>query len=329
MGFSIRSVVITGAGGFLGSHCARWFLNEGCAVVGIGRGAPSGVWLEPGVQYLRWNLPDSRWDELISQRQPELCVHCAGRSTVAVSLEQPWSDFADGPLLTFALLEGFRLRSPLTRFVHMSSAAVYGQPARLPVAETQSPQPISPYGYHKWQSELICQEFARLFGLRTASLRVFSAYGPGLRKQVVYDICQKLLAGTAGDLQGTGTETRDFVYAADVAQAAWCVAQRAPMQGETYNVASGVETAIRALAERLAERLIDRRGSGSAAARSDASSLRFSGELPRGVPNRWQADINRLTALGYQPRVPLTEGLSHTTQWLLDELRLRRALKSA
>src|SRR5438552_189686 len=77
---------------------------------------------------------------------------------------------------------------------------------------------LSPYGYHKRQAELICEEFSRVYALPTAVARIFSAYGPGLRRQVVWDICEKALATGKLELRGTGAESRDFIHAADIAR---------------------------------------------------------------------------------------------------------------
>ena len=121
-------------------------------------------------------------------------------------------------------------------------------PCRCPVSETHKPAPLSPYGYHKLQCELLCEEFARLFALPTATARIFSAYGPGLRRQVVWDIFERVLTTGALVLHGTGAESRDFIHATDIARALVRLADMAPCQGEVYNVASGEEVTIAGLA---------------------------------------------------------------------------------
>jgi len=77
------------------------------------------------------------------------------------------------------------------KYLHISSAAVYGNPKQLPVKETDNCQPLSPYGWHKWMSELICQEYFRLYNIRSLIVRPFSVYGPGLRKQLFWDLYGK------------------------------------------------------------------------------------------------------------------------------------------
>src|SRR5262249_51606749 len=143
------------------------------------------------------------------------------------------------------------------------------------------------------------------------------AYGRGLRRQVVWDVCDKLLRAPTPVLQGTGDETRDFIHGRDVAQAAECLASRAPLHGECYNVASGRETSIAELSSHLIGSLEKER------------RVCFSGDLPRGTPARWRADINRLEALGFRQQVSLLDGLRDFVDWVREEQTLPNTSLSA
>jgi UDP-glucose 4-epimerase len=99
------------------------------------------------------------------------------------------------------------------------------------------------------------QEFFQVYGLPTASVRIFSAYGLGLRRQVLWDICRKALSCEPLALMGTGKESRDFIHVGDIARALETVAMSAPMQGEVYNLASGREVTIMQLAEIILDTL--------------------------------------------------------------------------
>ena len=298
---SSRTLLLTGAAGFLGRFCAREFTARGWAVTGADRG-PS-EFAPDGIAYERIELPSAALGALIRQVRPDACIHAAGCASVAFSMEQPGVDFHAGVVVTFELLEALRRFAPGCRTVLLSSAAVYGNPAALPVGEEQAPAPLSPYGFHKLQGELLADEFAQLFGLPVAVARVFSAYGPGLQRQVVWDTCGKLLRRGDVHLRGTGEESRDFIHAADVASALATLVEAAPLRGERYNVASGVETSIAALATDLARCL-----------RPEAR-LVFDGRQNPGDPLNWRADIARLTALGFRPAVPLAHGLRETAEW--------------
>lgn len=303
-----RTLLLLGAAGFLGRACAREFLHRGWKVVGAdavpAQNAPAGI------DYEQITLPSPALAELIAQVQPAACVHAAGRASVALSMEDPGRDFHDGAVVTFELLDALRRFAPACRAALLSSAAVYGDPVSLPISEEAVPAPLSPYGYHKLQCELIGEEFARVFGLPVASARIFSAYGVGLRRQVVWDICEKAILQGGVRLRGTGQESRDFVHAIDVAGGLAAMVEKAPMQGERYNLASGVETTIATLAERVLALL------------GFTAPPEFGAQENRGDPKNWRAEIGRLRALGFQPRVSLEEGLRGVTTWARAELGL-------
>jgi UDP-glucose 4-epimerase len=305
-----QTLLLTGACGFLGRYVAREFLQRGWQIYGLdlapGENAPSGI------TYEQMPLPSPRLAELIQERRPQACIHAAGRASVALSHESPEVDFQHGVVVTFELLNKLRLHAPTCRTVLLSSAAVYGNPASLPIAESAQLVPISPYGFHKLQAEFVGEEFATLFGLPTAAVRIFSAYGVGLRRQVVWDISEKALRTGRVELRGTGAESRDFIHAADIALALATVLESAPMQGERYNVASGEETTIAELAASLLTEL----------GITEPAQFTTAG-LP-GDPANWRADITRLRALGFQPQVSLAEGLRGVATWAQAELGIGR-----
>jgi UDP-glucose 4-epimerase len=180
----------------------------------------------------------------------------------------------------------------------------------LPVSETHSAKPLSPYGFHKLQGELLCEEFAQVYGLGTASVRIFSAYGPGLRRQVIWDMCAKLLSPAREPilLYGTGRESRDFIHARDVARALLLLATSAPCKGERYNLGAGREVTIAELFQMLSRELGCR------------TEPIFSGESRPGDPLNWRADISRLKSLGFEPSVDLEQGLRTFAAWVTAEL---------
>ena len=123
--------------------------------------------------------------------------------------------------VTAFLLETLRTYLPSCRFVFLSSAAVYGNPQQLPSPRRSPCHPISPYGYHKYICEMLCREYGSIYSIKSSVLRIFSAYGERLRKQVIFDLCRKFSdpALKTVEVYGTGDETRDFIHARDIAQA--------------------------------------------------------------------------------------------------------------
>lgn len=303
-----KTVLITGVAGFIGSLVACFFSEQGWKVIGIDKSSPERTPLSSLSAYYSLKLPDPALKGLLQKHSPQVCIHCAGSASVSLSIIDPVNDFYINTALTFEILNALRLDAPSCRFIFLSSAAVYGNPESLPVSENQHLAPISPYGFHKLECEQLCLEFTKVYGLPTASVRIFSAYGPGLRRQVIWDICKKVITQKSLTLQGTGKESRDFIHALDIARALNVVATSAPMHGEVYNLGSGRETTI----AELANIILDALGTNF--------TPQFDGVVPPGTPLNWRGDISRLNALGFIPAIPLNQGIKTFANWCRNEI---------
>jgi UDP-glucose 4-epimerase len=306
-----KKILITGVAGFLGRYIARHFNEAGCETFGMGDSSPENaptLWLS-GYQQCR--LPEVDALKFVVDCRPDVVIHCAGRASVPHSFQNPDVDFRSNTIVPFELLETLRTHNPACRFIFLSSAAVYGNPESLPIKETAVVKPISPYGFHKRQAELLCEEYAAIHGVRGCSLRVFSAYGAGLQRQVLWDIAAKLNSGNKHiHLFGTGEETRDFIHSRDIAAAIGVVMVSAPLQGEVYNLASGVETRIADLVGMLMEKFHIK------------IPVEWDGKAPPGNPGRWLADISKIKQLGYIPRQDLGLGISEFVDWCSPLLKI-------
>lgn len=306
-----NTVFVLGAPGFIGRQVARVFHGAGFRVIGLGIEAPENAPLQYLSAYHSLSLPEGRNEfiGLVRKYTPWACVHCAGRASVPYSLTEPAVDFQTSVDLTFEVLNALRLYSHGTRLLFLSSAAVYGNPDALPMAEDVPLKPISPYGFHKRICEELCLEFNTVYEVPTASVRIFSAYGQGLRRQVVYDLCCRMLRHGSVVLQGTGGESRDFIHVADVSRGLRLLCDEAAFEGEVYNLASGRETRISELAECLREEI------------DPSIHLEYDGIIPKGTPQNWQADISRISALGFVPQVDLVQGVHHLVRWCKADLQ--------
>jgi UDP-glucose 4-epimerase len=304
----LKTVLITGVTGFIGRYVAGQFAQAGWSVVGLGTRPPENAPTQNLLHYYQLSLPAPDLAILIEQLQPQVCIHCASRASVPLSVSEPKADFTDGVVVTFNLLDALRLHAPRCRLIYLSSAAVYGNPQTLPIDESHSLNPISPYGYHKLICEKLCQEFFLVYGLPTAIVRIFSAYGPGLRRQVVWDICYKALTNPILKLQGTGSESRDFIHSRDIAKALYLLAEKAPCQADIYNLASGEETSIKEMVNLILEHL------------ELNISVDFDSIIPFGNPLNWKANINCLKQLGFLPSVTLDRGITVYAQWCRAEV---------
>lgn len=301
--------IITGAAGFIGRHTCRHFTSHGWRVIGIDTLAPENAPILDIEAYYRLQLPHPDLTKILTKHNPSLCIHCAGRASVELSVSDPSSDFYSSTVMTFELLDALRKFAPECALIFLSSAAVYGNPETLPIRENHKIAPISPYGFHKWQCELLCKEFHDVFGLKTASVRIFSAYGPGLRRQVVWDIIQKILKNNNLVLRGTGEESRDFVHVKDLVNGLRLVATSAPQKGEIYNLSSGEEESIRSLADMILK-LTNRQN----------VHLQFDGNVPKGTPVNWCSDVSKIRSIGYAPSITLERGLKTVVDWCISEM---------
>ncbi len=177
-------------------------------------------------------------------------------------------------------------------------------PQFLPITENSNCKPLSPYGFHKLQSELLLTEYHKFFGLNTCSLRVFSAYGPGLKKQLFWDLYQKAIQNDEISLFGTGNESRDFIYIDDLMQILDLVIQNSPFQGSSYNVASQQEITISEAAKVFLKEFLPEK------------QLVFTGAIKVGDPNNWLADMSKLKKYGFKPQFNLHLGLKKYAEWL-------------
>jgi len=301
------TVVIAGAAGFLGGYAVRVFGASGWSVYGIDR-APGGVDGHPAspspVELVEDDLsnPDGIV-KLLDEWRPDVWLQFAGPSSVARSFTAPCADFDSSVLPLRSVLDAIRISGASTRLLLASSAAVYGEPDVVPVPETHRVAPMSPYGYHKYVQELALDEYFRLYGVRVCKARMFSTYGPGLRQLAVWDIARRALAGDF-TIFGSGAESRDYLFAEDVARAIRCICEEAPFLGEAVNVASGRETPI-----------VDM-------ARIIYSTLGIQKEpqvVPaqvQGNPVRWCADTTKLRGFAFEPGIELDAGIARTMEWI-------------
>jgi UDP-glucose 4-epimerase len=299
----MTTAIVTGSNGFLGRYLARQLSADGWRVIGLDRSAPPANAPTGCARTLVMQLPSRDFDAAVLSIRPAIVVHASGPSSVPASLADPAGDFANSVPVLLNVLESVRRHAPACRIVFLSSAAVYGNPAGLPVDEAAVTAPISPYGHHKLMCESLLKEFYAVYALQSCAVRIFSAYGQGLRRQVLWDICWQALTQPVVKLMGTGAESRDFVHAEDIAQGIMAVIARGNFDARDYNLATGVETRIDALAQLLIGAL------------GKHIAVEFTGAVRPGDPTRWRANIDRLGALGYVPKMTIQEGAAAYAQW--------------
>ncbi len=290
---------VTGAAGFLGGAVAGAFVRAGWRVASFDR--------SPGwaAGCAHWTTGDIHRGALAAAAAetgpPDLVFHAAGGGSVGASVADPEGDFARTVLSLRETLAFLQAHAPGARLIYPSSAAVYGAASAAPLAETSPLDPISPYGRHKVQAEA---EIAAS-GLNAVILRYFSLYGPGLRKQLLWDLARRLAARPAQlELSGTGGELRDFLYVDDAVRlvglaASLDVADRPLIlnggRGEAVQVRQAAETLSRAFGGDVA--------------------IGFSGETRAGDPAALVADVSRARSLGFEPQIGFETGARLFARW--------------
>lgn len=238
---------------------------------------------------------------------PDICINCAGAANVHASFKDPLHDFNLNVGLIVSILEACTFSNRDTRLIQISSAAVYGNPESLPINSNLEARPISPYGVHKYISEVVVSHYGLIFGLKTCSLRIFSAYGNGQRKLFLWDCFNKLnFSKTHVTFYGTGYESRDFIHIDDIATQIRLILENSKFDGEVYNVANGKEVRIKQIVQLMLEVL------------NMNINVEFTGEFRPGDPHNWCADITPMLNWGYKQSVSIENGVTSYVQWALE-----------
>jgi len=289
-------ILIFGSEGFIGSNLKNYFSKKYqtyCADV-LDLNYPN---------YLK--IEDlSKIQDIFYKYSFDLCINAAGIGSIAPSFTNPVNDFSLHSYLTLNILENIRCYNPTCKYINISSAAVYGEPLYLPIDENHPVNPISPYGFNKYISELITTEYHNIFKIQTINIRIFSTYGPGLKKQLFWDLYQKYISNETIILHGSGDETRDYIYIDDLINFVQFTIDKIPFNNETFNLGSGRKITIKEIAELFVSLLPAKK------------EIRFSGIKMNGSSNLCEANINKIHKLGFIPLVSIEDGISKYIKWL-------------
>ncbi|WP_390891558.1 NAD-dependent epimerase/dehydratase family protein [Edaphobacter flagellatus] len=297
-----RTIVVTGAYGFLGRHVARCLSKQGHIVLGIGHGE----WLQEDWKF--WGLSEWKRSDVTLQAlkqyagEPSAIVHCAGSGSVPFSIQDPLADFERTVETTAHVLEYVRTSAPSCRIVYPSSASVYGNAETIPIREVCPTVPISQYGTHKLMAEQMVTSYSRQFGTSAAIVRLFSVYGCGLRKQLLWDACRKF-SNNDYVFTGTGNEVRDLLHVEDAATLLMTATEHASPTCPTVNGGSGHGVTVRDVLLHLTS-ILQTKGVPT-----------FSGTQRTGDPTRYIADTQGSKAWGWLPTRQWAEGVEEYVTW--------------
>ncbi|MCF8084400.1 MAG: NAD-dependent epimerase/dehydratase family protein [Deltaproteobacteria bacterium] len=242
----------------------------------------------------------------------DVIVHLAANTGVGPSVDDPVSDMKNNVAGTLNMLEAAR-KSGVKRFVFASSGAPVGE-VEPPIHENLAPRPVSPYGASKLAGEGYCSAYFGSFGIETVVLRFGNVYGPGSshKNSVVAKFIKHILAEERLPIYGDGSQTRDFIYIADIVQAILLCSEVQNIGGEVFQIATHREHTVEEVAEalnRLAEKHLGRR-----------SEVVYE-QARTGDVKRNYSDISKARRmLGFEPKWQLEKGLEETFLWYLGRM---------
>jgi UDP-glucose 4-epimerase len=309
-----KSALVTGGAGFIGSHVADRLLAAGYAVTildNLSSGRREN--LPAAARFVEAGIESPEAAALVREGGFDVMCHLAAQIDVRRSMEDPAFDASINILGTLNLMEAIRTASPKTRVIFSSTGgALYGDFEAPPSGELFAKDPEAPYGIAKLAVEYYLAYYGRVHGIDTVALRYGNVYGPRQDPHgeagVVAIFCNRLLDGRALTVFGDGTQTRDYVFAGDVAAANVLVAgaelpPAARLDARAFNIGTGVETSVNTVAASLA------RAAGSASPIEHAPAR--AGELLRSALETSKAR----TVLGWTPQVSIDDGLAETYRW--------------
>ena len=306
-------ILVTGGAGFIGSHLVSVLSDLGASVTVIDN-LQSGKWSNlkgfAGVTCITADVTLREQVETIFRDvSPEYVFHFAANASVPGSVENPDYDFDANAGGTYNVFRACRGLDGLKKVVLASSAAVYGEPAELPIRETTALQPISPYGYSKLSSEHVMNCHHSVYGVPGVAARIFNAYGPRMARFVILDFLRKLGNDpNVLSVLGSGQQVREFTYVRDAVSAFLHLAVYGEC-GQAYSVSGGSPMSILDLAGRI----IAARGL------SATCKIATTGASWIGDAQRWTTNTSKLQALGFTAEWDVDMGLRETISWFDNE----------
>jgi UDP-glucose 4-epimerase len=313
----MTTILVTGGYGFIGRYLCSYLSRLGNEIISIGHG--------------NWNKKDSfncgikNWmncditfenlQTVFKKKKPQIIFHLAGGATVSNGEKNPEQDFFKNVISTSELLEWIRLESSKSKLIVASSASVYGQGINGTISEDFIGNPYSVYGKNKNKVELLCKLYKEKYDLNYIIVRLFSVYGPQLKKQLLWEFCNRLISNEIPIiLGGTGKEVRDWVYIDDVVKVLSSIGlnDQKIAENNIINIGTGIGHNVQDIIKIILyhwnkkENLYNK------------DNIKFSGKNRPGDPFSLVADISFLSKLDLFCKTDPTEGIGHYIDWFKD-----------
>jgi len=298
-------ILITGGAGFIGSHLVDKLIREGYKVIvidNLSTGKKEN--LNKKAKFYKIDICSPKVLEIFQKEKPKVIFHLAAIPRVPLSIEKPVKTSKVNILGTINVFKA-GVKAKAKRIVFVSSSSVYGEQKKLPLKESMTPNPLSPYGLQKLTGERFAKLFTQLFKIPIVSLRYFNVYGPRIDFESEYSlVIGKFLRQKAKNqpltIYGDGNQTRAFCFVDDVVSATILAMKSKKIKGgEVINIGSEKSYSVNYLANLIGGEKI---------------------YLPKrpGDPRHTKADISLAKRLlNWKPKVDLKEGLRITKEWFL------------
>jgi nucleoside-diphosphate-sugar epimerase len=308
--------VVTGGGGFIGSHIAEELLRRNQTVKvldNFSTGKRENVKpFEGRAEIVEADLA-THSDLAALLRGADYVIHQAAIPSVPKSILDPLKSHEANVNGTLQLLIAAR-DAGVRRVVYASSSSLYGDSPTLPKHEGMMPNPLSPYGAQKLFGEMYCQVFTKAYGLETVSLRYFNVFGPRQDATSQYSgvlalFIPAVLQNRQPKIYGDGLQSRDFTYVQNVVEANLLSCTAPGVGGEAFNIACGDRITVNSMLQQINKIL-----------GNDITPI-YADPRPGDIKHS-QADITKAQQrLGYKPEVSFEEGLRRTVEWYRESLK--------
>jgi nucleoside-diphosphate-sugar epimerase len=308
--------LVTGGGGFIGSHIVETLLERGDSVRVLDNFSTGKrenlevLTAQFGVSRLEIIEGDVRNAARVGEavRGVDVIFHEAAFVSVPQSMKEPQACFDVNIMGTSLLFDAAR-RAGVRRAVVASSAAVYGESDALPLVEETPLQPLSPYAVSKRVKEMYAELFTGSFGFEVVALRYFNVYGPRQRPDSMYAaavpiFARRLLDGKPVTVFGDGGQTRDLINVRDVVRANLIASEHPDAAGRTFNICTGVETRLLDLLDAMNELI------------PNVPAPEFAAPRPGDVYRSVGSPQKAVEVMGFRAQVSLMDGLKETIAWM-------------
>jgi UDP-glucose 4-epimerase len=295
----MQRILITGGLGQVGSYLVDALHEKAEVTVLDNFSSTTRETVPRGISIIKGDVRDRIAADLVKQN--DIIIHTAAQISVTASMEDPLSDANNNVFGTLNLLEAAR-RSPTSKFVYISSAAVYGDPLYTPITESHPQDPLSPYGTSKLSGEKYCMMYHKAFGLPSCCIRPFNIYSPRQDPDnpysgVISRFIDKARTKQSPVIFGDGNQTRDFISVHDIVDMIMLLLENEEANGQVFNAGTGNSTTV----SELAHMILDIFG-------VDVP-VQYMPERPGDIKYSCSDISKAREILGFEPKVLLREGL--------------------